>query len=129
MTSESLPPDLRPQHSKRGPANTFVLKVDSGLNLAWAERIGSSGVDEAIGLAIDGSNNLYLAADLGGSGRTTRTGRPFPSPRRRTGTRASPASRYCGSTRTGRRPASCSPEGGASFSPCRRWVSAAADSR
>jgi hypothetical protein len=63
-----------------GPSDIFVLKVDSGLNLAWAERIGSSGSDYAIGLAIDGSNNLYLAADLGGSATYNQNGTPVPVP-------------------------------------------------
>ena len=61
-----------------GVDNMFIVKFDPSLNLTWAERIGSSGSDLAIGLAIDGSNHLYLAADLGGDATYNQTGQPSP---------------------------------------------------
>ncbi len=61
-----------------GADNMFIVKVDPSLNLTWAERIGSSGSDFAIGLAIDGSNHLYLAANLAGSATYNQTGQPTP---------------------------------------------------
>jgi hypothetical protein len=47
-----------------GPSDAFVAKVKSdGTTLVYAGYIGGSGVDRALGIAVDGSGNAYVAGE------------------------------------------------------------------
>jgi hypothetical protein len=45
----------------------FIAKYDSSGNVLWAKKIGSSGPDEGVGLALDKSGAVYLTGSLGGT--------------------------------------------------------------
>lgn len=45
----------------------FVSKLDKDGNFVWAFRIGASGADNANGIAIDGSGNLYITGRFNGT--------------------------------------------------------------
>ncbi|MBZ5536572.1 MAG: SBBP repeat-containing protein [Acidobacteriia bacterium] len=47
--------------------DAFVVKLDSSGNLIWNTFLGGSSFDEALGVAVDGSGNVYVAGDGWGS--------------------------------------------------------------
>jgi len=59
--------------SFNGGADAFVAKINStGSAISYSGYIGGSGIDEAYGIAVDGSGNAYV------TGRTTSTEATFP---------------------------------------------------
>ncbi len=50
-----------------GERDIFVWKLDSAGNLVWASSMGGPGVDEAQGIAIDGSGNVYTTGRFDGT--------------------------------------------------------------
>jgi hypothetical protein len=64
--------------------DTFLTRFDSSLNVTWARGFGAAKTNELLnGLAIDGSNNLYLDGQLGAPstfGPTTSSGTAVADP-------------------------------------------------
>ncbi len=46
--------------SSAGSSDIFIVKLNSAGNLVWAKKIGGNLTDEALGLAIDANNNIYV---------------------------------------------------------------------
>jgi len=50
-----------------GTDDAFISKLDANGNFVWAKNIGSTGIDRAQGLALDGSSNVYVAGHFSGT--------------------------------------------------------------
>ena len=50
----------------QGWEDAFVVKYDSGGTLQWARQIGTGDLDDAHGIAVDGSGNIYVTGETGG---------------------------------------------------------------
>jgi hypothetical protein len=50
----------------RGGSDSVLIKLDSRLNIVWARRFGSPGGDKGTGVAVDGSNHVYLTGSVSG---------------------------------------------------------------
>ncbi|MBW4422621.1 MAG: SBBP repeat-containing protein [Myxacorys californica WJT36-NPBG1] len=53
--------------SVSGSDDIFVSKLDAGGNFLWAKRLGGSNVDQATGLSVDGSGNVYTTGTFQGT--------------------------------------------------------------
>jgi hypothetical protein len=63
------------QSTNRGTSNVFVTKLNpSGNVILYSTYIGSSGSDNAAGIAIDGSGSAYITGTVGGSDFPTTPG-------------------------------------------------------
>jgi hypothetical protein len=49
-----------------GSTDFFVRKYNNGGTLVWSEQFGSSGGDQALAVALDGSGNVFVAGDTSG---------------------------------------------------------------
>ena len=50
-----------------GDSDVYVTKVDASGNLVWARRVGGAGLDEGLGVAIDGSGNVLVTGRFAGT--------------------------------------------------------------
>jgi Bacterial Ig domain/Beta-propeller repeat/Thrombospondin type 3 repeat len=50
-----------------GNSDIFVAKYKSDGTLAWAKQAGGSGIDEGLGIAVDGSGNSYVTGHFQGT--------------------------------------------------------------
>jgi len=50
-----------------GSSDAFLAKYDNTGNPLWVKQFGTTGVDRAEGIAIDGNGNIYLAGETGGA--------------------------------------------------------------
>lgn len=50
-----------------GDNEIFVAKLDSGGNLVWAKRFGSTSADYGSDIAVDGAGNIYVTGWFGGT--------------------------------------------------------------
>lgn len=50
-----------------GTDDAFISKLDLNGNFVWAKNIGSTGIDRAQGLAVDGSSNVYVTGHFSGT--------------------------------------------------------------
>ena len=53
--------------SKNGGADIFVSKLDSAGNFVWARQMGGASFDRGIGVAVDGSGNVYTTGFFNGT--------------------------------------------------------------
>jgi hypothetical protein len=79
VTGQTASPDFKLaspyQATLNGTQNAFVSKLNpTGTALVFSTYLGGSGSDAGLGLAIDGSNNIYI------TGRTTSTDFPLQFP-------------------------------------------------
>ena len=58
------PVDTFPLTSSGGSADIFVSKLDSDGDFVWARAMGGMGPDQANGVALDGSGNVYTAGSF-----------------------------------------------------------------
>ncbi|MBW4665966.1 MAG: SBBP repeat-containing protein [Cyanomargarita calcarea GSE-NOS-MK-12-04C] len=59
-----------------GDEDAFITKLDSNGNIVWAKKLGGTGIDEGLGIAADGSGNIYVSGTFAGTvsfGSTTLT--------------------------------------------------------
>ena len=50
-----------------GGVDIFVSKLDASGNLVWAKALGGTGADQAFGIAVDDSGNVYTAGSFEGT--------------------------------------------------------------
>ena len=46
--------------SSNGTSDIFISKLSASGNFVWAKSVGSTSIDEGRGIAVDGSNNVYV---------------------------------------------------------------------
>ncbi len=56
-----------PGQTSAGDPDAFVRKYDATGNQLWTRQFGSPGGDEALGVAVDGLGNVYVAGHTGGT--------------------------------------------------------------
>jgi hypothetical protein len=56
-----------PGQTSAGAFDAFVRKYDAAGNVVWTRQFGTSGTDDAFGLALDGSGGVYVAGDTNGT--------------------------------------------------------------
>jgi Secretion system C-terminal sorting domain/Beta-propeller repeat len=50
-----------------GQSDIYISKLDASGNFLWAKRIGGNSYDDATGIAIDGSGNIYITGHFSGT--------------------------------------------------------------
>jgi len=61
-TNEDFDPSANQSNlSSLAGTDVYLVKYDAGLNIQWAESMGSADMDEGKALAVDNSGNVYLA--------------------------------------------------------------------